>query len=324
MITRLAASPLAFADAGFDYAGLAARIADAVSSTDAVDFGFKREVAVGYHQESDRKIVPLQQAFAARPDVRGELNEWARTRMPLFLRALYESVACSDLVMKAPEDLRFALRVRVIEDQPGFSLAPHKDSSDTVFAFLLQLSPENPTTSGFLKRAKSIVIDKKAMRDPTRGGLPSVLPEAIERIYGYRPQLSFTANQFSERIVAWEQQDNIWFIDESDERFEAAGFEEVRLDPPFGSLLAVHNPARSEWFRSPLADFNVNNARHGVFPRVYAKRPLVLLDLLGAHSKGEHISVEGVGSDPNSYFVIFRRETSQRMMREAGFWPDGR
>ena len=132
--------PLCFASFSQLSIRLVSAFASAIEGLEAAPFSF----GDGKEEDSRRNIFSLRDIFKNDPNLRDLLGLWVRSELPHFVE-LFAAEAGDDLKVFEPEKYRMTLRVRVLEDQPGYSLAPHKDSKDTLFAFIGNLNPHNLT-----------------------------------------------------------------------------------------------------------------------------------------------------------------------------------
>lgn len=316
---KLSDFPFAIRDADFDYSELIWKLGAATDSCVPVPFEFTDSKGVIRNDEL-RSIFPIFEILKRDPSLKASLLDWARSKVPVFLKALFDRVADDDLQCHG-QDICLTLRARVVEDQPGFSLAPHADSRDTLFAFILQLSPNNPTTSGFVRDEVAIKFFRRT--EISEAEFIELCTHCLTNVLGHQPVLTWTVNQFTGQLIAWEINGKCWVTSISGARGEMLGFSEVKLDVPFGSILGIHNPVDSSFlFNSPTARAIGLRSRHGVYPRVERKRKLLLLDLIGTHTKNDFLALDGMGTDPNSYFVSFRKDTTSAFLRGSGFIRD--
>jgi hypothetical protein len=318
MLSFLSKAPLALLDEHSIYREIITSLNSKIDTTRALPFSFKSTKQT--YDEATRKIVPLGRIIKEDRDIHSLFSSWIEKRLPYYLKYLSNEVRTKDYSFKDPDSFRIVLRLRILEDQKGYSLAPHRDSEDTLFAFLLQLDPENPTTSAFLK-------DKQVFK--VRGTHPDISDNS-GAVSFYRnffhsidktPNFQLDENAFGySKFIAWHEDGSAWAAQASNDLLFVTRYDGFRLDVPFGCLLGLHNPLRDYAFSSAYTEYLQQNCAHGFFPSSFEKRPVLLMDLLcGYTSEDTLFSRYGNCTDEEFYF-FFRRSTSEKVLKTAGFF----
>jgi len=267
---ELSSKPLAWAHSDFCYSDLIDRLNHAIGSLKPKPFGFNPVNRSGFSAEDKRSIFSMSEIFECDAEIRKLLLAWARDCVPSCLAQLFREMDDGTMTVATPP-FGITLRIRVIEDAPGYSLPPHRDSSDTLFAFILQLADQNPTTSGFAKRENKFKF--QAPYEIKRADFNKIAEQAIKEYLNYRPEIFWSENQFNETLVGWEENGNAWLVGASGRVGMVQGFIEEKLDVQFLELLALHNPEKSFLFDSEKSRLHASISSHGVYPRISAPPP---------------------------------------------------
>lgn len=222
-------------------------------------------------------------------------------RIELFLKEIRLYLQCENYNLR--NDLKYILRVRLFQDEEGFNLAPHKDSSDTVMSFICQLEKSNELTS--IYKFKKYYKIKKIGASVTE----NLLNKIINRIY---PNISliFTSSQFTQSIGAYSACGKFFELKINEENYFLREYDEEKLTIPYGSIYGIHNTQKSIFNTDRYEETN-ENYYHGVYPIKTKQRKLLILDLLAAEANSEVLMIDGVGKDLYSYYILFSSEKNK-------------
>jgi hypothetical protein len=317
MYRYLSKAPLALTHSDSIYPELIKRVNETIDSFEPEPFGFKS--VKSEYSENARFIVPLARIFREEP-ISTLLREWVLKHLPEFLGHLHETVSDSSFIFNQPEHLRMYLRFRVLQDRNGYALAPHKDSKDTLFAFLLQLSEDNPTTSLFYRSPSIYRVTNSLLANQDKDIVCKVVGEFLNGIYGSNTQFHLTDNQFGvSKFLAWDEFRSVWMLSQNEKELIVHKYDEHQLSVPFGSLLAIHNPLNDFVFSSQRTKFFQEHCTHGFFPCKFEKRNLLLCDLMCNYVKDDK-DLTPTGSNPDhEYFLLLKKETNLKFLKKSGF-----
>jgi hypothetical protein len=310
MSNRLVSNcPLCFASHSQLSHQLVSAFASAIEGLEAAPFSF----GDGREEESRRNIFSLRDIFKHDPNLRDLLGQWVRSELPHSVE-LFAAEAGSDLKLFEPEKYRMTLRVRVLEDQPGYSLAPHKDSKDTLFAFIGNLNPHNLNTSIFIiKNAIRVGCEKESPLFLNR------ISDLSSKLFPEKTNFLVTKNDFTGDPVIWFENGVVFAYSMYETAPIFVVMNEEKITTTFGEILAIHNPRFPILATSTVIDNSVKFARHGVWPGVVRKRPLLLMDLLGNHSEHDVLFVDrNERDDDRTHYFYIRPETVRSMLSGAG------
>jgi len=317
MLTILSKAPLAFTHTDDVYREIIRELNKHLHLYTPEPFGFK-SVASGYAEHS-RYIVPLGELFQVDP-LKSTLRAWTINFLPSFLSELYACVATSNLVVFHPDKIRMILRFRVLQDRRGYSLAPHRDSKDTIFAFLLQLSESNPTTSLFFRNNAKYRYRDPIIRANDQASVSTAIGCFFKSLYGYDLGFEISENQFGvSKFVAWDHLRTAWLVQVVDNEILLIKYDEQKLTVPYGSILAIHNPLSDFMFSSERTKYFQENCTHGFFPTSFDTRNLLLCDVLCRYSENEDDLIPNDPSPTHHFYVVLRKETTHDMLKNAGF-----
>jgi len=314
VIRYLSKMPLAFTHSDPFYAMLSKVLLEKASSVTPRPFGFS--AAYGTAQESTRFIVPVARVFEDQAVAEG-VRTWISRTFAGFLGALRREVVDASYTLHDAARLRFQLRFRLLQDRRGYALAPHKDSRDTLFAFLLQLDPQNPTTSIFLKSGDGYLF-KDAGVDGDEDSLRLFLTVYLEKLCRRPVVFQLTPNQFGSGYVAWADDGVAWTAVVSENTLVLHKFDQVRLRVPALQLLALHNPGGSIAFRSDRSAYVQASCSHGFFPADFDIRNVFLADLLCGFTDANALAIPK-DSDPElEHYVLFSKESTMQLLKASG------
>lgn len=317
MYRYLSKTPLALTHTDNTYPELIRLVNESIDQYEPEPFGFKSVMSA--YSENSRFIVPLARIFREEP-IATLLREWVLKHIPAFLSHLKETVSDSSFVFNQPEYLRMYLRFRVLQDINGYSLAPHKDSKDTLFAFLLQLSEDNPTTSLFYKSPSLYKVKNPLLINDDKATIKNVVGGFLNEMYGSKTNFELTDNQFGvSKYLAWDEHRSVWMLSQKDREFLIFKYDEQQLNVPYGKLLAIHNPLQDFVFSSQRTKFFQEHGTHGFFPCKFEKRNLFLCDLLCRYAKDDEDLTPSNSNPDHEYFLILKSETNLQFLKKSGF-----
>jgi len=318
MYKYLSKAPLALAHTDTIYADLIRYLNELIDSHEPEPFEF--ESIKTESQEIDRFIIPLAKQLRAEP-IATLLRKWTLNHLPVFLEHLRETVLDPSFIFNRSKTLRMYLRFRVFQDRNGYSLAPHKDSEDTLFAFLLQLSEENPTTSLFFLNPKLYKVKIDQLENKNSSDIEKLLRAFLNEAYGAATAFKLSENRFGEpRFIAWDEHRSVWMASLEDRELIISKYDEQNLKVPYGSLLALHNPRGDYAFSSQTTKFIRGHCAHGFFPSKFEKRNLLLFDLMCTEVSDEEKMRPNPDRNPDhEYFIFLRSDTNQEILNRSGF-----
>lgn len=322
MLKCISKIPVAYLHKDPIYQELISAANSVVRELEPIDFGFKSTVDA--FDESRRKIYAVGERFGQEP-LRNLLLTWYKKHLPVLLSYLCYDLKDETYKINDPDRLRFMLRFRILEDYDGYALAPHRDSSDTVFAFLLQLADKNPTTSVFLKDKHGALLDLEETNISSKESVRNRLAIFLNKYHGQTTEFSLTENQFKKTDknawVVWDSNGIAWqvFEDESyKNKLVLLKYDEINLTVPFGNLLALHNPLKNNFFNSSASENIKKHASHGFFPRkIDGKRPVLLFDLIAGYTDRDRLASDPNGK-PDEYSIYFSKNETAEFLNYAG------
>ncbi len=317
MFRYLSKAPLALSHSDTIYPELIGHINETIDSFKPEPFGFKS--VKSEYSENSRFIVPLARIFRDEP-ISTLLREWVLKHLPDFLGHLRETVSDSSFFFNHPEYLRMYLRFRVLQDRNGYALAPHKDSKDTLFAFLLQLSENNPTTSLFYRSPSVFKLTNPLIVNQEKDSISKVFEGFLNGVYGSSTNFHLTDNQFGvSKYLAWDQFRSVWMLSNNNNELIIHKYDEHQLKVSFGSLLAIHNPLNDFVFSSERTKFFQEHCTHGFFPCKFEKRNLLLCDLMCKYVKDDKELSPPNSNPDHEYFLFLKKDTNLKFLKKSGF-----
>lgn len=317
MYRYLSKTPLALTHSDNIYLELIRLVNEKIDQFEPEPFGFKSVKSA--YAENSRFIVPLARIFREEP-IATLLREWVLKHLPDFLSHLNQTVSDSSFVFNQPEYLRMYLRFRVLQDRNGYSLAPHKDSKDTLFAFLLQLSEGNPTTSLFYRSPSLYKVKNQLLVNADKATINNVVGGFLNDMYGSKTNFELTDNQFGvSKYLAWDEHRSVWMLSQKEQELLIHKYDEQQLNVPFGKLLAIHNPLNDFVFSSQRTKFFQEHGTHGFFPCKFEKRNLLLCDLLCKYVKDDKDLTPSSSNPDHEYFLFLKGETNIKFLKKSGF-----
>jgi hypothetical protein len=315
MLKCLSKAPLVLSHKSDFYLSLIKNINRAIPHTQAKPFGFS--AVAGRADETTRFILPLSQAFKEHSTA---LKNWVNDYFPVFLTYLGSEIKDEDFSLKKnPEDIRINLRFRVLQDRAGYSLSPHKDSADTLFAFLLQLSDKNPVTSAFLRDKQLFSFEYEDVKNELN--LISALSSYISKIYQDEASIILSKNQFGvSDYVAWDNRKRAWLVKAAAKHVTLIKYDEIDLNVGYGELLGIHNPLKDLVFTSSTSAYWQKNCCHGFSPKTFDTRNVLLIDALWKVTKSDYATHSPKQDDAENEFTIcMSQQTTKRFLKTAGF-----
>ena len=320
MLKFISKAPLALVDDEFDYIKLINHLNIYIDGIVGEPFSFKSTKQS--YNEVTRKIVPIGDHVRTDQQLQNLFTNWVEKRLPEFVRYLGNEVKNESFQFRNQENFRLAIRIRVLLDQKGYSLAPHKDSEDTVFAFLLQLHPKNPTTSAFLRDKQVFKVNTNGHPMEDEEDHRRFFQSFFEKIYKEVPNYQIAENAFGgkSKFISWNDDGTVWLTEKKSDVVFANKYDTLPLMVNYGQLLALHNPLSDFAFSSSYTKYIQQNTAHGFFPAQFEQRPVLLMDLLASYSKDEIQDYMRSKNDSNEYYFYFKKETSDKIMKAANFF----
>ncbi|MBM3349570.1 MAG: hypothetical protein FJY58_07735 [Betaproteobacteria bacterium] len=318
MLKIVSKSPPAFVHRHLSYAALVDKLAALVEEIEPRPFGFK-SVKSAYNEHS-RFILPAASVFAS-DEIRPILKNWTREVLPEFMQYLGAEVLAEGFKwLVPPQNVRLALRFRILQDRDGYSLAPHKDSADTLFAFLLQLDKKNPCTSLYLRDKRTFVMKTNSTSDDQELYIASA-KKFLESTLSISGELKITDHQFGiADAVIWEESGNAWQIQRGEDKsqIKLTKYDAINIELSENEILGIHNPLKDLVFTSAQSRYWQSNCCHGFYPRAKMRpRNVMLFDLMMTLSKDDRAMVPAQDTD-DTYYVMMEKETSLKLLDSAG------
>lgn len=256
--------------------------------------------------EENRYIYPASEIFAEQK-LRTKVQEFARQEIPLYLRDLRAVLMAEDYMVVNLEHLRFVLRVRIMEDRKGYALTPHRDSSDTLFSFIVQMNSENNKTSIYrLDSAIKIKINE------SKADRKLICQEIILGKYP-SAKITWRESQFKRGLSCWTDLSKFFRFEVSEDQIFLMEYGIKELDASSNNVYAIHNvlphPPMIKTSR-----YEVCNERnyHGVSPVTKESRKLIIMDLLAGKEDLSIFNLNQAARDFGSYYLYFGAEFTSR------------
>lgn len=230
------------------------------------------------------------------------IKKFATEVIPIFLKEFKNEIFDSSYKINNLENLRYCLRVRVIEDKEGYSLQPHKDGADTIFSFILQLDSNN-TKTALYQTGRLIKINGNFSEkiDDNKRQIASILSKLCpdEKIY-------YGESQFRKDIGFWTDK-KFFQYKKNNNWIGLQEFNEELIDVNHYDIYAICNSLTNIFSSSKLKEANELNY-HGVRPITQKSRKLLIMDLIAQPTSNDVLVMKGVNKDKNSYFLIYSPE----------------
>lgn len=251
-------------------------------------------------QETHRRTFEVASLFR-NPNLNFLIRKFAKDNIEIYLRELKKILLCDDYEIIDIQKIKFSLRIRVIEDVEGYHLAPHRDSPDTIFSFIMQLSEENPTTCTYkFNKTYKTHINKNLEANEL------LLADQLIRQTYPNLERKWQESQFGKNQCCWSDGKLFFKYEKMQDWLYVHEFSESDLMTKNFSIYAIHNvlPANKVISSSKYKYFN-DKYYHGVPPTSVKSRRLMLMDLIAQPTDQDVLNLEGVKSDDNCYFVLF-------------------
>jgi len=317
MLRALSKVPIVYAHSSVRYSQMISFLNSGIKPLSPKPFGFKS--VLDAHNETLRLIYPAGTLFKSQ-DFQDLLLSWVRQDLPVIMASLRRDLESNDFEVLNKNFLRMTLRLRILSDKPQYTLAPHKDSADTIFAFLLQLNEENPFTSYFLRDNKVFKMVEKPNLDDVNQTSRAVAA-FLKSFYGAETSFQLSENQFGiSKYVFWDERGSAWtFHKEISEVGKLIRFDVHPLKCSHDNLVAIHNPLKDLFFKGSRCDFIRDFGSHGFAPTSFKERNVLLMDLLGGFSREDAVPLPQ-GHDPETEFLLrFSGKTSLELLNLSGF-----
>jgi hypothetical protein len=237
-------------------------------------------------------------------EIKELIKDFSKNTLPKYLKKLREKLSSVDYESCFNKNLGYTLRVRIFEDQMGYSLQPHQDSNDTIFSFILQLSESNPTTSIY---TIDKIHQKKLIKSISNELLNENFSDLLKEIN--KNGLIFSKSQFTDKVGAWSSDEKFYSWQIEDLNLYILEHSETSILLKNCDMYAIHN-AQKGLFKSGKYEKYNYQAFHGVRPTVKPNRRLLIMDLIARETKDNVLVMNGINNDESTYYVIFRKETS--------------
>lgn len=318
MIRNISKVPLIYSHSSQTYVDLIEILNKEIKALEPRPFGF--QAVLKEAQESERFIYPMAQVFRE-TRIKSIVSNWVKQDLSGFLKVLRFDLNAGDYKQNDFKRLRLTIRLRILMDKGHYTLAPHKDSADTIFAFLLQLNSTNPKTCYFLKDPQVYKFDIKSFKFEDTGMVERVLVGALEGFYGSKVSFKLTHNQFGvSRYVIWDDKGSTWLLKEKDRNVaELSRHDCYRIDAGPNDLVAIHNPLKDFFFSSTISDQIKVHGTHGFAPAEFSERNVLLIDLLGGYTDEDVLPIPNSDYHEGEYFVRLTKNTSHEILKSAGF-----
>lgn len=252
-------------------------------------------------KEKFRYSYPTNEIFKDK-EILSIILKFAKHTVPEFIKKLRKEINDKDYKLDNKENIRYCLRVRILEDKEGYSLQPHKDSDDTIFSFILQLDSRNTKTTIY-KKGRVFKLTGNISENPNEIKLQ--VSSAVKKICPME-KIHYGESQFKKNIGMWTNQkffryekfDNLIAIQEYDEQL-------IKIENQ--SLYGICNSLIKIILSSKLNKAN-SVSYHGVRPIIQKSRKLLIMDLIAQPTSKDVLVLQGVNNDSHSYYLIYSPE----------------
>lgn len=252
-------------------------------------------------KEKYRKIYPINSIINEK-ELFSILIKFSKEIVPKFIKSLKDEIIDDDYKILYKEKIRYCLRLRLLEDLYGYSLQPHKDSSDTIFSFILQLNDNNIKTSLY-EKGKLFKLTGNISAEPEK--LKLQIASAIEKLCP-NEKIFFGESQFKKNIGMWTN--NKFFRYENINNWVGIQeYNEKTINSKFSNIYGISNSLTKIIYSSKLKHAN-EFYYHGVRPTNLKSRKLLVMDLIAQPTFADVLIMKGVNNDKNSYFMIYSPE----------------
>jgi hypothetical protein len=303
-IEILSTYPLVLKDSDNLYENIINKINLVINNFKPQNFSFNGGDGVKFNEKyrfiyETKKIVEIAK-------IREDLKLFCETKLIDFFEKLKN--ICIDDKINIQENIKFALRIRIMKDIYDYSLPPHKDSSDTIFSFILQLDFNNPGTSLY-KKEKLVNLSKNNDIKVQQKDLERIIKneENNENL-----KIEWGQGQFGFMPCAWTENYCYKFSEEIKKlRYEI--YSEATIKPNKNEIYAINNVNNGLIDSNILRKFNDNNY-HGVRPVRIKERKLLIMDLIAKPTDLEILALEGVNTNLNEFYILFKKESSKNLI----------
>lgn len=237
-------------------------------------------------------------------EIKELIKDFSKNIVPKYLKKLRETLSSVDYESCFNKQLGYTLRVRIFEDQIGYSLQPHQDSNDTIFSFILQLSESNPTTSIYtIDKIHQRKLNKSISDDLINNHFHDMLKEINKN------EFVLSKSQFTDKVGAWSSDKKFYSWQIESLNLFILEHSETSIQLGACDIYAIHNAQAGLFKSSKYKKYNYQ-AFHGVRPTVKPNRRMVIMDLIAREVDDNLLIMGGINNDHNTYYIIFKKETS--------------
>jgi len=301
-IKTLIKAPLIIEDNDIFYQYLKDKINKEIDSHESKPFSFYANNKIHieeYRSIYDNDIIRYDES------IKKDLNYFAKEKVPQFLEILKKEFNDEDYIFKGIEKIKYVLRVRIIEDKEKYNLAPHRDSQDTIFSFIMHLNNKNSQTC--LYKMKNPFSFKIKNLDEYQNEIQNYLINERKNI----DNLFWGDNQFGGVPFLWV--DKICYqFNIKNNIVHAVEYHEIMEKISSNTIYAIHNVKNS-----PLTstEYNKRNSiyYHGVKPIQEKRRKILIMDLLAQETDEEFLNLKGIGESKDTFYIVYKLETSKKL-----------
>ena len=262
----------------------------------------------GVIKEKYRFNYPVSEIFTD-IEVSSLIKDFATIVVPKFIAVFRSEINEDGYFLSDKERLKYCLRIRFFEDKKGYSLQPHRDSKDTIFSFILQLDSSNTRTAIYnegrqFKLTGNFSKDSNEMTNQIASVINKLCPE--EEIF-------IGESQFKKNFGLWTDK-KCYIFEKIDGWIRMQEFNETILDVKNNCIYGISNSLVSCIHSSKLEKANQTNY-HGVRPIKQESRKLLVMDLIAQPISGDTLVLDGINTDPHSYYLIYSPEKCSELTR---------
>jgi hypothetical protein len=305
-IEILSTHPLVLKDSGDLYENIINKINLVINNFEPQKFSFNGGDGVKFNEKyrfiyETKKIVEIAK-------IREDLKLFCETKLISHFEKL--NIICTGDKINIQENIKFALRIRIMKDIYDYSLPPHKDSADTIFSFILQLDFNNPGTSLY-KKEKIVNLTKNEDIKVQQKELELIIKneENNENL-----KIEWGQGQFGFMPCAWTE-NYCYKFSEGIKKLMYEKYSEITIKPKKNEIYAISNVNNGLLDSNILHKFNDNNY-HDVRPVRIKERKLLIMDLIAKPTDLDILTLEGVNTNPNEFYILFKKESSRNLIEE--------
>ena len=253
-------------------------------------------------KEKYRNIYSINDIINENLEIIKLLKFFAKEKVPLFLKKFKNLISDVDYKFNGIENYKYVLRLRLFEDKENYSLAPHKDSNDTIFSFIFQLNEKNPKTKIYHNHASYEITNE------VDANIKNTIVQFVKEKITKSTDIKWGEKQFNGREWLWIDEDKCLNYLEENGVIKIEEYIAKKIEYAVNEIIGLHNIRKSPIYSSKYIIYN-KNSFHGVSPIKIESRNLLIMDLIGKSST-ENLILDGYGFDNSTYFLIYQEESN--------------